>query len=379
MSFVASAFAVVAGAFAADLSTTSKRPYSEEDQWSFGFWGDFYTNKSLEHLSPGSTIFGRKYDIHNKNFQLSGAGVDIRRAPSKDLPIGFTLDLIAGDQAEIRNRFEPGGSHKQYFAQMFVDYGPADGKWSIGYGKFNTWMGYEVDKTGDNINYSHGFVNTFTQPTYHNGGWFKANLSNNFDIGLYGVNGWNEVDDSNDDMSFGAHLGFKGNNWKARLNFFSGREGNDATGGGLSFFTCDATAIDGHVEFNVNNRLKLAAAGTWVTVEDDDSDNEAKWHGVAGYLQYKMAEKWTLGARFEQFVDEDGFRLFTILDGKGGGPGEITLDSTTITIDYATSEKSKLRLEWRKDNFDADLGGGSDGIGSSFDQKTWSISWWIRL
>jgi predicted porin len=68
----------------------------------------------------------------------------------------------------------------------------------------------------------------------------------------------------------------------------------------------------------------------------------AEWFGIAGYIKYRVTEKFSLALRLEQFNDEDGVRTGIIQ----------RLQEITFSPEYSFSENFIVRADWRYDKSD---------------------------
>lgn len=379
MDWKASALAV--GLFAA-AAPSAFAGDSELDNWTFGTYLDFYYQQNQNDTDPGSLLNFRKYDVYEGTPHLADIMFRAKRKATRYLPFGITLDLAAGKNAEIDNKFEPAGYNRyKHFRQAYISFSTDEERWGIDLGKFKTWFGSESMIGMDNPNYSRSLATTVLNPTYHFGGKAHLKLSDSLDAGVYVVNGWNEVKDSNDEMAFGAHLGIKNDRWKARVNFYSGDEMNDdfvvdglipGSGGFGYSVPASVTAIEGLLHFNVSERVKLGINANYLDIDaetiDDGSinlDDEVTAFGAS--LVYDSMRNWTLGVRFESVDDDQGFRT--------GVEGQ--LQSATVTWNWKVAENSLLRFEFRADKADESVF--QDGSGSSDTRNTWTIAYQFKL
>jgi hypothetical protein len=377
-------------ALALAASTAAAAFAAETDNWKIDANFDLYYLKDLNHPGTGFLNGGRAYDIFNKSPHFAAFELGMNRKATRDMPLGINIDLIFGKNADINNSFEPAGPRRyRNIRQAFLDWTSGDQRVNLAFGKFDSWMGFETITSGDNWNYYRGLNYTFLQPRYFFGGKVGFNLNDRTDIGLYAVNGYNEVKDSNSEMGFGGHVGFKSGNWGLRLGGYAGEEGRDAMGSrsGIGIFgeKADVSMLDAVLTFKPNDRWDFGINATSVDLEIDDEDFDTNAMGWSIYARYKMNDRWNLGARIEQMEDDDSFFLLSrfgsgleVRPGTDGtGFGSTKLESATINFDYSASEKSWLRLEFRWDKADRDLWQSDDGVKDS--RSTYSLSYFFRF
>src|SRR5688572_25774673 len=160
---------------------------------------DWYYMYNANHPPVGANAGLRAYDVKNDAFSFSLAELNINRAVSAKNPVGFTATLTLGKTADIVHSTEPGGANTyKFLQQIFGTYQfGAERPVTVDFGKFNTWIGYEVVESWLNDNYSRGLLNWLGQPLYHAGLRATMPLGETLTGSLYLVNGWNNVEEDN--------------------------------------------------------------------------------------------------------------------------------------------------------------------------------------
>lgn len=350
-------------ALSAVAATSGGFAFADEyDNWQTGSYLDVSYTKNWNHPFTGFNEF-RVYDGRNDNPMIRDLTVRLRRARGDGIPFGMTFDLWTGRNSSTDNAYDPAGDRWQIFKQAYFSFGNDD--MGLDFGKFNSWMGFENRDAIDNINNSRSFTYGFMTPRYHTGVRLWKDFGNGVDAGIYGVQGWNETRDSNDEFSWGGHIGFKRNNWGARINVYDGTEGGERPAGffGLPVET-EVTALNGNFIINPNDRWMFALDVTSLDVENVNGD--FNMNSFAVYARYMLNDKWTIGARYEDVTDEDGGIL----------PADENYRAITVNFDYAIQENGKFRVEWRQDNSDSDLFAGRSSFKDN--QATWSLSYQIK-
>jgi hypothetical protein len=90
--------------------------------------------------------------------------------------------------------------------------------------------------------------------------------------------------------------------------------------------------------------------------------DDAKFTGVAGYLNYTLNDQWRLSLRSEYFDDEDGYRT---------GLAQI-LREATVSLAYLPNSSLEVRLEARHDRSSAKAFVDDDG-GAQRDQQSFAV------
>jgi hypothetical protein len=326
------------------LAAVGSAVYAADGDWKLGASFDLYYQTGF---SGSGNFPGRAFDFRRNQFTLGSAIVRLRRDPTSKSPYGVTLDLGGGDTIDSVNALEPGGNSKYKGVQQgYVTYA-GDG-FTLDFGKFNSWVGYEATLPADNANYSRSQNWTFGQPAYFTG--LRLGLKNG--VTVYATQGWNEVEDSNSGKTFGASLsGRLSPSTTGALNLVYGDEGrltpapkNTASFGGAGF------ASPGSRKLAMANAYLVHTQGEWTMALDAsyaDADG-SKWYGVAGYATKKLDAATSVTGRLEGFRDADGIRT---------GASQ-SFYSGTVTYARDLDSHSQLRLEFRHDRSSQPFYGG---------------------
>jgi hypothetical protein len=344
----------------------------EPNKWKIGGYLDFYYQVNFNRPSHRTDVFGRQYDIKHNSFSLAAVGVNISGNPIPESKLGVTLQLIAGKNAEINNLAEPGGKDNyRYIQQAFVSYPITEQGLTVDLGKFLTWIGYEGAVSGDNDHYGRSLLFTYAEPLYHTGLRVAGPIGKGVTGGLYLVNGWNEVENSNGQLSYGASLGFNPvTPLFVGLNYFGGTEGGSDSGGGIAFPTNgkrNVSLFDVVVTYNATDKLKLGFNADFGKASTIGRSTDGEWKGAAGYIKYQFTPEFSLAGRYESFSDYDGLRLGT----------DARITSFAITGDYKVDKAITLRLEYRQDRSNRSFWASDDGTKKS--GSTLSASAFVRF
>ncbi|MBL8049056.1 MAG: porin [Chthonomonas sp.] len=282
----------------------------------------------------------RFLDTRKNKLTLNTALAKIRYTPKKT-PFSASVDLGVGKMQDLTNASEPGGTDRyKVFQQAFVSY--AGKAVNVDFGKFVTWVGYENLEPSENANYSHGFLSNLGVPTYHFGlrAGFKAN---DMDLTAAIVRGWNEVEDSNGQLSYGLQAKKNlSDKTTVTANFMGGGEGKNGQTAGIAFadgLKRDTYTYDVILTHKLDDTTDLAFEGLYGNALGKGGNPSAKWTGVSGWVSKKFNDKMTGALRIESFNDSDGQRTGTAQN----------LTSVTLTAGYKLSPNSHFRLELRGD------------------------------
>ncbi len=314
--------------------------------WTLGGYLDAYFQYDFGRPASGDTVNGRGFDIAHNRLRLAVVEIDALLAPTAKRPFGVNVQLIAGKNADLINLAEPGAKNKyKWIRQAYVSYaGPKSG-WVFDLGKFDTWIGYEGVDTRTSDQYSRSFNWTYSEPTYETGLRATGKLSQTLSLGLYLVQGWNEVE-SNGSPSLGAQLTVvvSPKTTVVVQNHF-GNEGSNkpndvGTFGGIGFPRAGVSRVhlfDAIITHQLSDKTKLAFNMDYGNASG--GANAGKWNGEVLYLRHLVSDKQAASLRFERFEDVDGVRV--------GAP--MILHSATLGYEWAVHRNGTLRLELRRD------------------------------
>lgn len=304
---------------------------------------DVYYSHNFTRSGRGETMNGRLFDIENDRPRISFAEVDFSQIISPWF--SWTLQLFAGRSAEILHLTEPGGKSKyKWIRQGYVTFKGKEV--TIDLGKFDTWVGYEAIDTRYQDQYSRSFNSTFSEPGYETGLRAAFAPIGKLTPGLYLVQGWNEVEDSNKGKSWGLSFNYQLDpKTNVILQNHSGVEGsnhpNDAAYfGGIGF------VAPGTSEVHLLNLLVLrqdsGAVKCGLSVEcgtSQDSPNKGKWNGEGLYWRRTLDPNRAVSIRLDRFEDTDALRSGV----------KTQLHSITAGYDHTVDPHLTFRLELRQD------------------------------
>jgi hypothetical protein len=296
-----------------------------------------YVDTSYTYLS-GSGLFtsgvaNRVFDTERNSFNLHAFNLTGSSLPSSGF--GGLVDLSMGSDARVINAATFGTPDDGVnVTQAYVNY--ANGAVTVNAGKFATLAGAEVIKSPDNYNFSRGILFGFAEPATHTGVRANYALSDSTKFILGVNNGWDNLKDTNSQktIELGASLA-PAKILSLTAAIYSGTEQVGVEQGRRDLVDVVAT-------FNVSDPLSLVVSADFGKQENGIGTSDAKWSGVAGYINYKFNPKWRAALRAEYFNDKDGFRTGLVQKWK----------EATLTLAYMPSKNAELRAELRGDSSD---------------------------
>lgn len=321
---------------------------------------DIYYQYSGNNPRAGTFLPFRNFDVRDNDFQIAAALLSVVKPTSDKEPFGFTVNLLAGKDADIETAGEPNGSGDdlKYFHQAYVTYAVPKAGLTFDLGKFQTWIGLESPFAANNDLYSLSFVFTLGQPIYHVGLRATKTLDKSgTTLGLYGVNGWNEADDSNRSKSYGASLSHTFGKVSAGLNYYGGNEGSSAADNTNGFELLDSGVSnvqlgDLVLSAQITPKLKLAANADYAAIADVSSGAPRGHYSSYDVLgRYQFSKSFGVTARYDNFFDPDGVR----------SGFDARFNSGALGCELATGTHSQLRFEVRHDESNRRVFEGDDG------------------
>jgi len=312
-----------------------------------------YIDTAYSHLSGTglftSTIPNRVFDTEPNSFNLHQAAITVAKQPKEGF--GGLVNLTAGRDARIIHAFDTNTESQFDVTQAYAQY--ATGPLTVIAGKYVTLAGAEVIASPSDVNYSRSILFGYAIPFTHTG--LRATYAVNDMLSVIGGvnNGWDDVKDTNKQKTLELGLTL-------------------APTKSLSFAAVDYVGTEqvaGPLDTTQGQRNILDLVGTWtatdklsVTLNYDygtqdnavGGTNQAKWSGLAGYVNYLLTDTWRLSVRGEYFNDKDGYKTGVVQKWKEG----------TVTLAYLPAKNMEIRGEVRGDRSDVASFMKSDGTAS---------------
>jgi len=252
------------------------------------------------------------------------------------------LGIFRGDDDQFAFRNTPRFDLQEAYGAYKIPIGTG---LTLKAGKFVTLLGYEVIEAPNNLNFSRGFLFSFSTPLTHVGalatyapfGWLSLTAGP--------VVGWDVARDNNSAMSFTGQIAVTAvKDLALTLNWITGPEQNHENGN-------PRTVLDFIAAYTGLKNLTLAANVDTGWEVDEPSlvatrggKTTGTWQAYAGYVAYDWTSAFRTAVRGEIFRDADGIRT------QAAGPGaKVTLYEVTATLQYKIWKGLMGRLEYRHD------------------------------
>jgi hypothetical protein len=319
-----------APAVAAPAPAPAPAPSAAKPPAISGFIDTTY-NYNLNRPSTGvNGMFS--YSARHNNLALNAAHLAINGEATAGLT--YTVEVDAGTDAVLdTSNYNPMGTdtYKLDVQEAYATY--KHDKFGIRAGKFVTFNGIEVIESGANPTVSRGYLFGLAEPFTNTGAEVFYQATDEVDVHLGVVNGWDVVADNNRGKTILAKIGIVPS--KDSLVTISAYAGPEQTGNAGNWReTIDVTALVkvGKIDLNLQGNFGREDKAS-PTMED------ALWYGVGVQPLVHVSDRLTVGGRAEYFKDNDGARTGT----------KVQLVNLTVTPGYLVSPNFLLRGEARVD------------------------------
>lgn len=353
-----------------------------EDKGKFTFSGyidSYYManfNNPMNRNNLGESSTARAFDQKAGQFSLGLVQTKMTYSTAKldivgDLTFGPNADL--GNYGNVIGRVGaaydangvaiPTTGTSLAIKQAYVTWKATD-KLSLTMGQFGTHIGYEVIDAP--VNYHYSLSNLFNNgPFYHVGLKAQYTFSDKVYLMAGIVNNVDNLDDNNRAKGLIAQLFLSPvSGWNIYLNAITSNEANaDAKG-----ITPDAnySLFDLTTTYQITPKFMIgvnAASGSQkgdyqtLTSNPKFSKTSGTWGGAALYTNYSISDVFSIGARYESFINQDGVRALRKSDGTG-----VTVNSLTVTTTFTVADGHLLiKPEFRSDSYDKNFFTDGDG------------------
>ncbi|WGD35849.1 outer membrane beta-barrel protein [Olleya sp. YS] len=282
---------------------------SPEKKFTFGGSVDAYYRTNLTAPNDDNQIAPATSFADTGGFSLGMGNIIASYEKGK---VGAVADLVFGPRGEAASA--------TVLNQLFAFYNISENT-KLTFGKFNTYLGYEVISPVGNFNYSTSYLFS-NGPFSHTGVKVDFSLSEDFSL-MLGVFNQTDVTEFNPDGSYavGAQLGYNGQ----YLNLLYDKAG-------LGFEVDYTGGFDASDDFFIGINAAYA-------------DNEGEgFYGVDLYPQYSTSDSFTIGLRGEYFQTQNEF--------VDDDPSVIAI---TLTGSYVVDEDLIIKPEFRLDSGSEDI------------------------
>jgi hypothetical protein len=307
-----------------------------------------YLDASYSHLS-GEGFFtsgtaNRVFDTQKSGFSLQQAAINIGYQPKEGF--GAFVNLTAGNDADIIASYDLAGRNSKFdVTQAYAQY--AGSSYTIIGGKFVTLAGAEVIASPSNPNFSRSILFGYAIPFTHTGVRTTITATDTLSLVLGINNGWDALKDTNTAKT--VEVGATFAPVKAFTLVVDGYFGKERVGGLVSTGQeGQRSLVDVVATYNATDSLTFILNYDYGkqdnAVETEGGLADAKWSGLAGYVNYAINDQWKVSLRAEYLDDKDGYRTGVVQKWK----------EVTGTVAFMPAKPVELRLEVRADSSDGE-------------------------
>jgi hypothetical protein len=306
----------------------------------------------------------RIFDTDHNSFKMDVVELSLHQDIEKDTPFGFRVDIAAGSSIPKTVRASGLNCGDLDVMQMYVSYViPIGSGIRIDFGKFFTFLGYEVIENCENFNdnQSRSFSFGYTVPFTHTGVKAFYAFSDKMALTLFAVNGWDNSVDNNKSKSFGAQLAITPESGLSiYANYLTGPEQNDNDRNNRSILDFTGIYSTGKFSFGTGVNFAKEDFSSVINGSSFTPAFTANWNSYTGYIKYNFSNSFSLSLRAELFNDADGVRTGTVQN----------LSEITITPAYMINDHILIRGDLRFDTSDK----ATFTSDSSFSKKQTTVS-----
>jgi hypothetical protein len=300
----------------------------------------------------------RVFDYDNNSFKVDVMQISLHQDVSNDNPFGFRGDIAAGSSIPGMVHSAGLNSGDLDITQLYITYIINAGNGiRVDFGKFVTFMGYEVIEGWENFNenYTRSFLFGYSIPFCHTGIKASYSFSDKLSISAFLVNGWDDAVDNNKSKSLGAQIAlFPVNGLSIFINGMTGPEQANNNSDYRNIVDISGGYTNGCFTFGFNTNYAH---------EDYSAQNlpSAEWGSIAGYLKCNMSELFSLALRGELFKDSQGVRT-----GTKQNLSEITI-TPALNLSRNLVLRGDLRFDWSDNSvFNTDTSTSKNQVTTAF-------------
>lgn len=297
------------------------------------------------------------FNDRSNEYQLNQAYLiaeKVTNTESRDWDVGGRVDLLYGTDSRfaVATGLETEWNQGQRFyglamPQMYGDF--AFRKWVFRFGHFYTVHGNEVVTAPDNFFYSHSYGFQYGEPFTHTGALAKYQYNDQISFTAAIVEGWDNWTDPNEKPTFMGCVNWTSKSERTSLAWAI-ITGNEQAPG------IDSTRTLSTVVFSqkIGEKWKYIFQNDY-GYETNVGGIDARWYSFINYVIYDFNDKWSFGARYEWFTDEEGTRVagIGVRDGLLKGIPLTAVPArwqeATVGLNYKYNKNLTVRSEVRWD------------------------------
>jgi len=271
----------------------------------------------------------RTFDDRDNSFYLHNAQIQLERLATKDMIVGFHVELHAGHDSQVLNAGQTLDLQEAWFQIL----APLGNGLDIRAGRQATLIGYEVVENTNNLNYSRGVVWKAIEPITATGVRAAYSFVDQLSATIGFANGPNFALDQFADTNHGKMVEAQVM-IKPIKDFWVAVNMN--VGGGEFL---PPNVADKYYIFNIVGEYsldKLKVALNFDQASSQTPAGRAPVRGLAAYAKYQLTDVYAPGVRVEYIGT--------------GVPGNSRFITFTLTNEFTVAKNLIVRIEFRADN-----------------------------
>lgn len=321
-----------------------------------------YTYNFENYKSQSNEL--RLFDNKSNSFLIDIAQVSLSKEAEKG-KLGYKIKTTMGETAKYIHSAGLGSPNEHFdLTEAYLDYIFDIGRGlKIRFGKFVTSHGAEVIEALDNPNFSRSLLFNYAIPFTHTGIVIGYPITEQLNINLHIVNGWDNTEDNNKSKTFGLNATYSpSESFSLTTNLMYGPEKNNNN-------SDNRFLIDIVTTFKPSKNLSFILNGDYGNEKASDiNGKDADWKGFSGIVKYDFSDNFSLAIRGEYFKDTDGVRT--------GVSQEVK--EFTITPEFRLKSGIVIRPEYRHDWSTKKVFNLINGVPTGKTQDTVAISFMYR-
>jgi len=311
------------------------RNHFKDNGWKLG--GNLAQSYTFNFQSPTSRYNGPvTWTDQSNQYQLNQFWLYAEKATNtenKDFDIGGRIDMLYGTNARLTtesgletSRWATGGVYGVALPNMYVE--TAYKKLKVKAGHFISPIGYFTVDTTQNFFNTIPYTYQWGEPFTHTGVLASYQLTDNLAVSSGFTRGWDNFDRHNPNLGY---LGTWSYTFADKSNLAQVIVWSNEPNQQLSFTSRYYQSLV--YTKPISEKLTYVGQSDFGTQDQAMYDGRrANWYGVNQYMFYKVNDKWTWGANFEWWRDEEGFRVAGFLP---GGPYAHNMAPSGITGNFS--------------------------------------------
>ena|SRR5579862_7938685 len=350
------------------VSTAFAEEKTNASYWDVSGYIDASYNYLTESNRFTSSDYNRLNDLSPNGITLQQATLIMQHLPDQGL--GQYFKIMVGRDAYA---FTPNGVNADMLGiqtigvtvpEAYLQFKKSKSNFQVGL--LQTLSGYEQMEYPQNPLFSGSILYGYAQPGAHMGGRFTQTISDQLSFYAGISNGWNTIKLPGQLHTFELGVTYTPvPAFSLTVDGYSGQEHlTDSTTDGR---THNLSLFDTYATLNVTQKLSFTLNYDYARQErarlPRQPNGRAIWQGVAGYVSYKLNEKWITNARAELFDDSNGFRTGVRQNWR----------EATIALAYLPTKNWLFRIETRHDISNKSSFVNKSGGGTNHNQQSYSF------